>query len=1050
MVPDIDIPVLFRGGIERKLDTNDGLSMLSKLYVLQNMVFDDQETVIQRGGTEAETLTALGTGQSVSGAKRLFTRGDELVIEATSGLHRLVPSTGTTQVRARLKYGDSSGNDKFLRASKLETPVSGHIERWFTSGSSVPAKSTNYDHAQANGVSVWAWEERDVNGAGRLAVRVMAIREADGAVLVDEMRTTGTNPIRACPRVVWCEGATAFYIYYAKWSSGGVTYDIVRDSLEGPTYSQLGGEQTVLTNGGGAGGTVGNPATQMPLFDLDCRATNIGLVYKNHDTPTLVEMKFIDATDGYTILGGDTSTTATNVSSLSAMISSGGGADSIFAFYACENDSNVYASSIVDDGFYTFGHDLVTMSSAPAGTDRIGRITGVDDNYQAAGGFTVVYEYSTAAYASPPTSANTVRIARGVSKTTAATGTSSDCFASWFIHGRIAVLKARMLLPVAFLEPEGSSVFLVDLQGYADNGGTQRPLVVARIGAGEAGYIYNEWHRGMRLPACSIDDDDVLTVPFMKWVADVQVAGGALVTPVQLTRADIDTSSQLGALEVAGTVLLAGACPHVYDGAVAVEMGSHHRPYIFSATTGAGSDLPAAGTYYICAAQQWTDAQGNLHIGPPSNVVTVTVAGAASVTFVTGVPTAQRTPDNLVYYRTKAGSTGPFYRMFDVNGVGVSDSTMAPTTAFALVPDTLYSTGAAGEELPNDPCPSHRQACVWQGRVWLAGCDDGYALAFSKEVQQAFAPEFSVEFKRRVPLDWGRVVSVQPLGDRLAVFCEKKVGQLFGNGPTVAGEQDGYSQVIPLVEGLGARWDSPLSSIVTPQGVWFASQHGLRCIGPGGQVLRGETHELGAEVDPLVVGSLIAVRVAGKQQVRWHHTANTALVWDYQWQQWSEFGGKTQWQTSGTASNSTTTYHLKGDTLLKYNESIITDQGSAVTMSLFMHPLQLSGILGFQRLRRLYVLGRGPTANVTVTLNGQYDYDDSAAPTTMVNAVAATPESASRFVFEHHLARQKCEALRLSFTFSVASGTSRLRLTGMRLRAGVKTKHTKLPSARRV
>lgn len=274
-----------------------------------------------------------------------------------------------------------------------------------------------------------------------------------------------------------------------------------------------------------------------------------------------------------------------------------------------------------------------------------------------------------------------------------------------------------------------------------------------------------------------------------------------------------------------------------------------------------------------------------------------------------------------------------------------------------------------------------------------------------------------------------------------------------GQGPTDTGEQDGYSDIEVIVHDTGAKWAAPRGIATTNEGVWFQSSYGgIRLLGRNGAIARDQTGKYkGSEVDSELGSTRVCNAVVGsnKQQLRFYHTGGEVLVYDTTFDQWSRFSNHTHVDAAYADGRF---YHVRStNKLLYYNESVYTDDGTAITVYLVTPPLQFAGIQGFQRVYRAMFAG-GPvnasTDTQVVSLYAAYDFSQTLS--TLINAQDVTTSTASFTQFEHHFAVQKCEAMQLVLEITSKSNLSRFRLTDITLQVGVKTGRFKLPAARRL
>jgi hypothetical protein len=116
--------------------------------------------------------------------------------------------------------------------------------------------------------------------------------------------------------------------------------------------------------------------------------------------------------------------------------------------------------------------------------------------------------------------------------------------------------------------------------------------------------------------------------------------------------------------------------------------------------------------------------------------------------------------------------------------------------------------------------------------------------------------------------------------------------------------------------------------------------------------------------------------------------------------------------------------------------------------------LSFAGIQWFQRIYRLMILGRMVDNSIkqqNVDLYLGFDFDITSPPDDETASLTLTPAANGFVQIQHHLARQKCEALKIGLSFRPKglSDTGRLRITDLTLQVGVKPGYYKLPSSQR-
>ena len=1047
------------GGLQKKDD--QFLVIPSKLAVADNVQFDDASTIVRRGGQSSVSLTSVIPSLSVGRGERLFAHRGVAHIESRGGavgalpggVHRVASSGGTAPVGNATGPSGFSSPYHFRRAGMVTERVSRIDRKPSVYGVTVPYYDGSYDFAIVDGYRYYAFETRDTVGSGRQTIRVVIVNDSSGFVVVSQLLTPVAGNVLVKPRIVALSGKTT-YLYYGTFTSGGVSYNIECVPL---SSAGVGTANSVFTSAA-TGGSIEGTANDAVLFDAAYTNTGakLGLVARDATAAgTTLLFKELSPSDGYTISSSTSGTASARVQSLTALfVTSSTPTYRLHALYGIN-------TAVAKGMYFTIGVGVSaesTIGTAPAGT--VGRIAA----YEASD--TLIYM---AFDAISSTGANNVSVMR-LASFSHTYASLSECASTgpWVIAGRIASCQSRLYLPMAFVSKNyQSTYYVIDLSDALGNlgvsGNTGSPWqVLARIDYGEGALDSNRWQLTTRVPNLSVNSDE-LDFAYLRFETDLRLAGTSNETPYAICRANIDLQSQLGFREINGVSWLAGACPYVYDGSNMVEEGFHHGPDLdTSAALGAtGYELPnVAGDYVVCFTVAWQDGAGNWWESAPSNERTFTVGANRFIpTSAVILPPTQKPNYVVLMYRTKAlGTDTSLYLATKQDGTFVTSDTDLDDG------EQLYT---AGNVLPNTPAPACRHVSVFQKRLVLSGCGDGSRVYWSKQTTPGYGVEFSSgdpTHQMQVPSDKGRVVATEEMDDRLVIVCENGVGIIGGQGPDATGTAGQYSDFSSIITETGCSWDSPKSVIRGPEGVWFRSPFGIRLISRSGSLGRAQDgKQAGAEVDSLVSGNVVAVAGDAKQQLRFYQSSGTVLVWDYQWQQWTRFTGTANVDACYADDRF---YHLSNYStttpLLRYTDETaffdVDDAGTATsnfTGYVETAWLSFAGIQGFQRIYRLMILGRMVDNSVeqqTFDLYLGFDFDITSPPDDETANLTLVPAANGFVQIQHHLARQKCEALKIGLSFrpkGSSNDTGRLRITDLTLQVGVKPGYYKLPSSQR-
>jgi hypothetical protein len=940
----IDIP--FTQGVDKK--SNPRLAPPGKLGVLQDGVFAAGHTLAVRPGYFEVTTTERRSSDAIGAGLRLVTRGAELLVESSAGLHRVVPevyddalSAGVTQVARQ-----------FVRTSARVA----HLARIDQHVTAVDAAASGH-YAEALCV---AWLETNT--------LVIAMVDAATGQIVEARRRPGGGYLD-CVRVVWNTSEDAFFVY-------GVTgSDLVAHRVD-PSRPDLWGNRTTVASGFVSG-----------RFDAvyDNVSGNTYLAYARAGTLVL---RTLSLTAGALVLDQREDTFYPDRDIAICTFSNGnvlvaGSETTTLRGYVMP--PNLSASTLV-------------ALSASTGTGRVGAIrngASVDVTWDDGSGATLDTRR---------------RILVATVNAGGTVGSVQEVVRSVALASKPFAMGGKRYVGAIYYTALESTFFVVELKplaNFATYPSVGRPSVVARILRGLA--QPTGVTPGVVGPLPAVASDGVFTahMPVIARGALELVAGND-VTRRGLALVGLDyTSKASQSVEYGGGVYFAGASPYYYDGNVVTEAGFHTAPDDgrLTATASAGGSL-SAGTYHVRLVWERVDALGRRWQSQPSLAKSFTAALGDKVTVV--CPTDRLTAgahgahERLVVYRTKANGT-IFYRDSPSSGSIFNDPTVDTVTHEYTTSDAnlgkgelLYVTGGV---LEAEPLPAHRLQTIHQNRLVMAGLEDPYEVRYTNELLADVGAVASEVFSLRVPPTCGVITGLASMDDKLIISCARGTWFVYGEGPNRLGQMNGYSTAQLALADEGCRVDAPWTAL-SPEGLWFCSSRGIRLLTRGLSLgLSEDGVPMGGEVDALATTGLVAAHVGvpkALSQLVYFWTGTGALVWDVIRRQWSHF---TNHNAVDARVWGLDVVHLRTNGTL-YRSGGTTDAGNAIIMIADTNWLSFAGVQGFQRVWRLVLLGTFPAGTV---IQARYDGGNF--------VTVATVAGSTQTQLRHHLAKQKCQAM---------------------------------------
>ena len=528
-------------------------------------------------------------------------------------------------------------------------------------------------------------------------------------------------------------------------------------------------------------------------------------------------------------------------------------------------------------------------------------------------------------------------------------------------------------------------------------------------------------------------------------VTDFSEVGGNTLTGVNLLSIDFfDTEKSYSRDELSNNLYVGGGLLYAYDGISLVEDNFNWFP------SGSVVDDGTPGTtfsYQYIFTYEWVDNWGNIHVSTPSLPVTVTTLdpiGAdggdtttsievTALTLTEKKPSLGRNPVLVCVYRTQ-DKQGTFRKLpitaANVNNTNERVLLLSDDTSDAnlLSGEELYTTGDP-KPLDFEPAPPVGALVTHKNRLFVLDSTDPLLIYFSNQVQPELPPAFNDAATLQIDPFGGPVTALASLDDKLIIFKENSIRYLVGNGPDIAGQNSDYETTTLITSDCGCS--NTRSIVSTPAGIMFKSNKGIMLLNRGLQVVYiGNPVE---KYNPFLVTS--AVLTTKLNQVRLTLENNLCLVYDYFIDVWCAFANINA--VDSIIWNNEHTYIRSNGAVLQENPNSYTDGTSAYPMKVSTTWLQFSGIQGFQRLYKFYILGDWRTPH-RLKVQLYYDYNEAYSQEIIVepqplstygnsNYGSETPYGGVFNLYQYEIrpARQKCMCMKVVIS-DITSGSAPL------------------------
>lgn len=507
------------------------------------------------------------------------------------------------------------------------------------------------------------------------------------------------------------------------------------------------------------------------------------------------------------------------------------------------------------------------------------------------------------------------------------------------------------------------------------------------------------------------------------------------------------------ATTAAEILALNGGILSMYDGQECVELGFHLAPEIVNTSVSSvgghivgGISGSTAYSFAYVAVFQWTDAQGNLHESATSLPASVSISSGStnSVTLTVSMAfLSQKKNINVAIYRTQAnGNT--YYKVTDPVNVRLSNA----ANSFLTFTDTLADNSITanqrvytdGNVVTNSPPPPSMILEAHNNRLWCVDSENPNTTWYSKTYGPGTGLSLSEFLILEMDPKQGNISGLSEMDDKMIVFKDRGLFYFAGDGANDTGT--GSTLTIPQILPSECGCNSLKSILLTPNGVFYKTPKGIYLLDRALQ-----NHYIGAEVEKYNAQSITAATIVpDRNQIRFLTDSGVTLVYDTQSAQWSWFTNH-----QGYAADSYQGVYVYARTdgqIFQENSSSYLDGATSYRLRAQLSWLALAGVQGFQRVRRVGLLGDFAGASGHgVQISAAYDFSSTfQAPVNYSFTGSSGP-----FQYRERLPIQKCDAVTLLIeeVTTGASGES-VDFTNLSLEAGVKRGLNKLSAANSV
>ncbi len=516
------------------------------------------------------------------------------------------------------------------------------------------------------------------------------------------------------------------------------------------------------------------------------------------------------------------------------------------------------------------------------------------------------------------------------------------------------------------------------------------------------------------------------------------------------------------AIEGESNLIIPSAMPMEFDGRNVFEQGFNYIPKIAAtAAEGSGTNLNDGNEYSWKVTYECRDDNGNRWVSASSPAVSLTVDTEADDAYNIAAPQmvgSWRSNIKVVFYRTEGN--GPSAKC---HRIGERDNTSDATGGLVLFTDNIadstitsneviYTNGGVEKNIQPPPTKIHT---IYQNRHFCVDAERPKTrIRYTKAFQRYVGTQHSDSLFVDVTTDDGDIVALKEMDDKLVIFKENSIYATYGSSLENEGVLTGSGYATPLLISNAKGCTNKETIVRVPNGLIFQGHGGIYLLNRDWSVDLLFSAKVQYQFETYAISSLVkAVHFPLKSQVFFFSSGSdeVALVYDYKYEQWTTY---TNFKASSATAAQDTLYFIdpdEGVRAIDITTSLTStnykDGSNFVTAKLDTGWLSFSGVLGFQRVRELYVVGYN-LLDHDFNVRVGYDFDPKLASARVYESedldnfgmsqyfshVTASSWDQQAYLIRCVLPKQKCSSIRICIDDTVddtGAGTPTFEIVGI-------------------